>query len=292
MTLPCLMVERRLVYNSTAMPALQIPTHRPKTRHPASPRYRGLNQTEARALERLRRGLHAILPNGALKSLYLYGSKPRGDAHPDSDIDLFVIYDDVTSEQESELEEFTKVHFSKPPHFHIMQYRVDALERALGSSTLIYNVSRHGILLEGAAVPKHEINRRKTAARFMEKARENLQSAGLVLDRGAFDNVISLSYYAAFYAAEAALASKGLVAQSHSGTETLLTLHFIRPGLIDESFKGLLGSGHKARIRADYSSDSGFTHDDADHWLTRATEFVETIEFSLDSWLEGPPAAK
>jgi len=65
-----------------------------KSRRTAA-RYPGLTLREARAVDAFRRALRAILPNGELKSLYLYGSKPRGDANVHSDIDLFLIYDDL-----------------------------------------------------------------------------------------------------------------------------------------------------------------------------------------------------
>lgn len=264
----------------------------PKIHRLENSRRHGLSQSEARALTRLRKQLRAILPNGELKSLYLYGSKTRGDAHPHSDIDVFVVYGDVTDKQTRELMNLAAIALSKHPQFHLMLYHADELERDLGSSPLIYNISHHGILLEGIAVPKQELDRRKATAPFSSKARRNLQSAQIVLGSGDYDNTISLADYAADYAADAALASKGLVAQSHSGTETLLTIHFIRTGLIDESFKGLLGRAHQARLQADYPKDAAFTQEDAEYWLTRATDFVETIESGLEAWLAGPPALK
>lgn len=257
---------------------------------PATP-YPGLKPREARALDRFRRELRAILPNGELVSLYLYGSKPRGDANPHSDIDIFLVYDDVTTEQENALKELSLEHLSKPAQIHLLPYRSDQLARDIRSTPLIYNVSHHGILLEGAAVAKLEIDRRKTIPAFLVKAHRNLRAAQLVLDVDDYDNTISLSYYAAYNAAGAALASKGLVAESHKGTETLLTLHFIRTGLIDDKFKGLLGGGHQARLQADYPDPDAvpFTREKAEHWFTRSQEFVNVIEASLETWLAEPP---
>lgn len=261
---------------------------KPPARRTAA-RYPGLTRREARAVDAFRKELRAILPNGELVSLYLYGSKPRREANVRSDIDIFLVYTDVTDEQENALQELILEHLTKPPHIHLLEYRADALARANGGNPLIYNVSHHGILLEGAAVPKLEINRRKAADTFREKAHRNLRTAQLALDTDDYDNTISLSYYAAYYAADAALASKGLVAQSHSGTETLLTLHFIRTGLIPNLFKGLLGRGHQARIQADYPKDVVFNRDDAEYWFTRAQEFVSVVDASIETWLAEPP---
>lgn len=249
-------------------------------------------------MDAFRRALRAILPNGELKSLYLYGSKPRGDSNIHSDIDLFLVYDDVTTEQEKALDELVTEYLFEPPHIHLFLFPVRAFGPKSNQSPILYNVSHHGILLEGIPVPKTEIDRRQVAENHLEKARRKLSEAEFILSIDGYDTAVSLSYYAAYYAAGAALASKGLVAESHTGTETLLTLEFIRKGLIPESFKGLLGGGHQARIKADYLDVDNpepfpFSRVDAEYWLGRAREFVSFVESSLETWLaELPPKAQ
>lgn len=271
------------------MPTARVIKRKPQPRPPTS--YPGLKPREARALDRFRQELRAILPNGELVSLYLYGSKPRGDAKPHSDIDIFLVYDDVTTEQEKALQDLSLEHLSKPVQIHLMLLSAEGLARANGSNSLIYNVSHQGILLEGLAVTKREINRPVLVSQFLKKAHDNFELATVALDKNDYDNTISLSYYAAYYAAGAALASKGLVAESHSGTETLLTLHFIRTGLLPDKFKGLLGGGHTARIQADYPNPETlpFTREKAEYWFTRTQEFVQVIKASLEGWLSEPP---
>jgi len=56
-------------------------------RHPA------LTDTERRALETLVRRLYASY-SGQIQSVVLFGSKARGDAGPDSDIDVLVVLSD------------------------------------------------------------------------------------------------------------------------------------------------------------------------------------------------------
>lgn len=275
--------------------ATQVVERKQKSRRHAPTRYPGLTLREARAVDAFRKELRAILPNGELKSLYLYGSKPRGDANIHSDIDLFLVYDDVTTEQEKSLNEFVIEQFGKSPYIHLFAYPANVAAQDNGTSPLLYNVAHHGILLEGSPVPKKEINRRRVAEKHLSNARRNLPLAKTALDTDDYNNSISLSYYAAYYAASAALATKGLVAQSHTGTETLLTRHFIRAGLIPQSFKGLLGGGHQARVRAVYpdayeTNPVEFGHSDAEYWLGRAREFVSFVESSLETWLAEPPA--
>src|ERR1700687_5142534 len=97
-------------------------------------RYSGLTPRESRALDAFRKELRAILPNGELQSLYLYGSKPRGEANIHSDIDVFLVYEDVTTEQENALQEFVVEHLGKPPSIHLFLYRVADVQREIGSS--------------------------------------------------------------------------------------------------------------------------------------------------------------
>src|SRR5581483_117901 len=232
-------------------------------------RYPGLSVRESIKVNRLRRRLRAILPNGEIKSLILYGSKARGEANRRSDIDLLLVYDDVTPEQEAALKDFATDPGVELLPIHLLLYRADELERELGKSPLLYNVADHGIVIQGAPVPHQDIDRRAVAARAMKKAKRILASAQILIDAGDYDSAISRAYYAAYYAAEAALASKGRVAQSHSGTETLIQIHFIRTGLIPESFTGLLGRGSKVRIQADYKHEIEFNQEDAEYWLNR-----------------------
>ncbi len=276
--------------------ATQVVERKQKSRRRAPTRYPGLSVREARAVDAFRRELRAILPNGELKSLYLYGSKPRGDSDIHSDIDLFLVYDDVTEEQEKSLGEFSTKQLSKPPYIHLFIYPANVVAQDNGTSPLLHNVSHYGILLEGTPVPKKEINRQRVAEKHLSNARRNLLLAKTALDTDDYNNSISLSYYAAYYAAGAALVTKGLVAQSHIGTETLLTQHFIRAGLIPQSFKGLLGGGHQARVRAVYTdayetNPAEFGRGDADYWLGRAREFVSFVESSLETWLAESPSA-
>jgi len=244
-------------------------------------------------VDALRRALRAILPNGELVSLYLYGSKPHGDATIHSDVDLFLVYDDVTPAQTRALQELAREYLEKPTAIHLYLFPAAALPFA-ERNPVYYSASHYGIRLEGKPMSKIPLERRHAAAAKMKRAYENLEAVPMLLDMENIHNVISLSYYAAFYGAEAALASKGLVAHTHKDVETLFTLHFIRAGLVPASYKGLLGGGHQARIQADYldpfdPTPIEFTRADAEYWYERAREFVLFIESALETWLAEPP---
>ena len=261
---------------------------RSKIRKPKShraPAPHNLTQRDWRAIQRVRKFIRAILPNGELKSLTLYGSHARGEAKPESDIDLFLVYDDVTAEQEHSLKELVVTLPDNLNRVHLFLYRADDLAKHNGISPLIYNVAHQGITLEGEPVPKLEIDRRYVAEKLIADAKEDLQVAELNLNHNFIRKSISASYYAVLYAADAALATKGFVAKSRAGTDTLFGLHFVKSGLVDKRFGGLVNRAAEDRIKADYDHEVEFTRDDAEHWLARAQEFVAAIEAGISGWL-------
>ncbi len=261
---------------------------RSKIRKPKPPRAaapHGLTPRDWRAIQRVRQRVRAILPNGELKSLTLYGSHARGEAKPESDIDLFLVYDDVTAEQEHSLKELGVTLPGNLNRVHLFLYRADALAKDNRTSPLIYNVAHQGITLEGEPVPKLEIDRRQVAEALIAKAKEKLEVAQLNLDHDFYDDTISRAYYAVLHAADAALATKGFVAKSRAGTDSLFGFHFVKPGLVDKRFGGLVGRAADVRVEADYGHEIEFTREDAEHWLARAQEFVAAIDATLPAWL-------
>lgn len=59
-------------------------------------------------------------------------------------------------------------------------------------------------------------------------------------------------YYCALHAANMLLASKGIETQSHSGTQTMLALHFVRAGVLGKDLPANLAMLEGAREIADY----------------------------------------
>lgn len=67
----------------------------------------------------------------------------------------------------------------------------------------------------------------------ISRAFETLHEAQYNADGGFFYTAVNRLYYAAYYAASALMLANGLSATSHAGIRTMLSLHFIRTGLLD-----------------------------------------------------------
>jgi uncharacterized protein (UPF0332 family) len=94
---------------------------------------------------------------------------------------------------------------------------------------------------------------------------------------------ISRAYYAAFYAAKAALAELGETRSRHSGVVAAFGQSLIRPGMLDATSGRLLRSLFDRRTGADDDETDEPTSDDAQAAIRDGAAVVETV----DRWLQG-----
>lgn len=110
---------------------------------------------------------------------------------------------------------------------------------------------------------------------------EALRAAGSI--RGA----ISRYYYAAFYAARAALITRDVEAKSHNGTRTEFLRLFVHAGTFPRETARVLTVLQKGREDADYDRTIEIRHDDVDEAMSAAREFREAVAGLLrsDGWM-------
>jgi uncharacterized protein (UPF0332 family) len=87
---------------------------------------------------------------------------------------------------------------------------------------------------------------------YISSARRALRTAQLVMDDGDHMSSINRSYYAAFYAANALLATPGLQRSKHSAVRAILHQQFIKPGLIEAEYGSLYDKLFERRMKSDY----------------------------------------
>lgn len=94
-----------------------------------------------------------------------------------------------------------------------------------------------------------------TPEQHLQRAREGLQEARLLLDNGYYRGACNRAYYAVFEAAHAALATQAIpVPKTHSGLNTQFHQFIVKAGLTDAALGQLLSKIERARLVADYTN--------------------------------------
>jgi uncharacterized protein (UPF0332 family) len=112
----------------------------------------------------------------------------------------------------------------------------------------------------------------------MEKAREFLADARATYDEKRYRTSINRAYYAALNAARAILILEGANPETHDGAVTLLSLRFIKTGVLSvdvvKKFKILLSR----RTDVDYGDFDTTGPTEAEDSLRSAEEVIEVID--------------
>lgn len=89
---------------------------------------------------------------------------------------------------------------------------------------------------------------------------------------------ISRSYYAVFYAARAALLSRGFDPKRHRGVISLFHQHFIKSGIMPVEIGKILSWAQKEREEAEYDEFYDTPKKDAANQLKQVEYFLKTIK--------------
>ena len=122
------------------------------------------------------------------------------------------------------------------------------------------------------------------AGQQAELAREALVAAELLVQHGLVRSSIDRSYYAAFHAASALLASRGIFPGSHDGVIAMLSLHFVKVGALSRDTARNLQDLQNQRLIADYKGYLDQDSADAHRCLDAAQQLVGDLLA-----LAGPP---
>jgi uncharacterized protein (UPF0332 family) len=108
------------------------------------------------------------------------------------------------------------------------------------------------------------------------RSRQEIGAARLLADGDFAAQAISRAYYAAFYAAEHALASLGESRSKHSGVIAAFGKLVIREGGLDEQIGRVLRSLFEQRNDVDYG-EAVASRDDADRAIRDAERFIDAV---------------
>jgi len=112
----------------------------------------------------------------------------------------------------------------------------------------------------------------------LERARESLEEAGILLEREYGNTFVNRLFYACFYAVSALLLTRGLSSSKHSGIRSLFHQNFVKPGLVDPELGQLYDRLFDNRQKGDYADLVRFDPNEVRDWYDEAREFVESVE--------------
>jgi uncharacterized protein (UPF0332 family)/predicted nucleotidyltransferase len=226
---------------------------------------------------------------GLVEQIILYGSKARGTATPDSDLDLLVVI--------REGDRRVRKAVSTPGHMlalttdvvpSIMVLTTDEWEsRRKRRAPFWITVTRDGrrapswesIAAEGDG---YRMNPEDVQAEF-NRADQSLRAARVLQGEALFGDAISRSYYAVMHAARAALLVHDTITESHSAVRRLFGEVLVRPGLIERQWADVLAREQGQRIRADYgvgeweAQTSAGLVDEAAAFVERIRQYLQNV---------------
>jgi len=112
----------------------------------------------------------------------------------------------------------------------------------------------------------------------LQKAKETLQEVKVIVTMNLWRTAANRLYYACYYAVSALLIKHGYSPRTHSGTISLLSLHFVSKGLVNEQQGKFYGNLFELREKGDYSDWVVIEAEDVLSRLQPAEKFIAEIE--------------
>jgi uncharacterized protein (UPF0332 family)/predicted nucleotidyltransferase len=233
-----------------------------------------------------------------VRRVILYGSKARGDAVFESDIDLLIVTKDGADRVKRAVEAFEREqeHWAEPQVFSAEAYR-DYQRLKL---PFYVNARRDGIELwneEAQQIEERQVPLDFTEGEFrtmdyatletiklyVGEARDAWREAVLVEREISPLRALHSAYYAAFNWARAALYSVNIVRGKHTGIRDALSEFLVKPNLLEEEYKDIYQRLMDARIWSDYQKVkkehiNDWTDEDARTLLRDAERFIARLE--------------
>jgi uncharacterized protein (UPF0332 family) len=123
---------------------------------------------------------------------------------------------------------------------------------------------------------KEEI--KKLALYRLSRAKESFEDGELLFKKGSLKSAINRFYYAAFYAARALLATKGLDSSKHSGVISLFQQYFVKTGVIPADISKILPRSFEERIDSDYEDFISVAPQDVEKIRQGVKTFLDTCQ--------------
>jgi len=120
----------------------------------------------------------------------------------------------------------------------------------------------------------------------MDKAREFLSDARANFAEKRYRTAINRAYYASLSALRAVLILEGINPETHDGVLTMLSIRFIKTGVIPVQIMKNFKSLFSRRTDVDYGDFDATSSDDAEDALKNAGELIDAVDAARMKMLE------
>ena len=110
------------------------------------------------------------------------------------------------------------------------------------------------------------------------RAKEELQTAELLLKSGSYRQSINRSYYAIFHAVRAVNALDGFDSSKHSGVIAHFNHDYVKEGIFSKEASRIIRLASEQREHADYLDFFVASKDEAEKQVARAEAFYNLVE--------------
>jgi uncharacterized protein (UPF0332 family) len=110
------------------------------------------------------------------------------------------------------------------------------------------------------------------------KAKETLRQIENLLPLGYWSVIGNRLYYSIYYIVSALLVSKSYTANTHSGVKNLLSLHFVKTGLLSKDYMKLYSKIFDFRLKGDYDDFFDLEEEDILPLIEPVKDFLAEIE--------------
>ena len=109
------------------------------------------------------------------------------------------------------------------------------------------------------------------------RAKEELQTAELLMKSGSYRQSINRSYYAIFHAIRAVNALDGFDSSKHSGVIAHFNQQYVKTGVFEKEVSKIIRNASELREQADYEDFYSATQDEATSVLADAEDFIRKV---------------
>lgn len=115
-----------------------------------------------------------------------------------------------------------------------------------------------------------------------QSAKEDLETAHLLMEDGRFKASVNRSYYAIFHGLRSVTALAEFDSSKHSGVIAFFNRTYVKEGIFDKSISKIIDTAYRLREKADYQDFIIISKDQAMEQIEKAEKVLGMIEPYLE----------